>query len=295
MDFIESISGLIISAISLIVALIIGILQVKQGNRTEQFQRRQDERDEQRHNDEIYAEATRFIQKYNKYGHESEIYLLPLCIAAYQYNPTYPYRRRIYREFCSLPNDVQKSVLIRCNINIPCTRDINYFSSCLEKLQNDIKNYCPDDENLFYDNGKYLERALLNHGEKELPTIRCAIDIEEQKKLESPMMRGRKNTYYKDMDYKEHITNLLAYEHDKQPIKKLSQESTNLGIPLNDDEILICYLCCIIAEYVPYYLSENNSIYEQVGCPDDYSGTVYMEDIFLKSLNSIIIYSKYKF
>ena len=40
----------------------------------------------------IYSETTKFIQKYSSEGHDSEILLLPYCIAAYKYNLTYPYR-----------------------------------------------------------------------------------------------------------------------------------------------------------------------------------------------------------
>ena len=60
--------GLVIAVISLIVAIIIGRCQIKQNNRMAAFEKRQDERDEKRHNDEIYAETTRFIQKYSVCG-----------------------------------------------------------------------------------------------------------------------------------------------------------------------------------------------------------------------------------
>lgn len=89
---VATVVGLVIAVISLLVAVIIGGCQIKQSNRMEAFEKRQDERDEKRHNDEIYAETTRFIQKYSVGGNEAEIYLLSLCIAAYQYNPVYPYR-----------------------------------------------------------------------------------------------------------------------------------------------------------------------------------------------------------
>lgn len=282
--------GLVIAFISLLVAVIIGGCQIKQSNRMEAFEKRQDERDEKRHNDEIYAEVTRFIQKYSMGGHEAEIYLLPLCIAAYQYNPVYPYRREIYREFCGLPEDVQCSILARCNIDIPCSKSNHYFSECLNKLQIEIKEYCPDDKSLFYDGGKYLERALLHHGEKEIPDVQCAIDEEQRKLLDSHFGKISKSLSHKDMDYEKHITNLLAYEADKQPISRLANEPTSLGIPVEADEILICYLCCIIAEYVPCYLNKNQEIYENTGYICDYNGIRYMEDAFLTALHSITIY-----
>lgn len=282
--------GLVIAFISLLVAVIIGGCQIKQSNRMEAFEKRQDERDEKRRNDEIYAEVTRFIQKYSMGGHEAEIYLLPLCIAAYQYNPVYPYRREIYREFCGLTEDVQRSILARCNIDLPCSKSNHYFSECLNKLQIEIKEYCPDDKSLFYDGGKYLERALLHHGEKEIPDVQCAIDEEQRKLLDSPLGKISKSLSHKDMDYEKHITNLLAYEANKQPISRLANELTSLGIPVEADEILICYLCCIIAEYVPCYLNKNQEIYENTGYVCDYNGIRYMEDVFLTALHSITIY-----
>ncbi len=282
--------GLVIAVISLLVAVIIGGCQIKQSNRMEAFEKRQDERDEKRHNDEIYAEVTRFIQKYSVGGYEAEIYLLPLCIAAYRYNPVYPYRREIYREFCGLPENVQHSILARCNIDIPCNKSNHYFSECLNKLQIEIKEYCPDDKSLFYDGGKYLERALSHHGGKELPNVRCAIDNEQRKLLNSSVGKISKSLSHEDMDYETHITNLLAYEADKQPISRLVNEPTSLGIPVEADEILICYLCCVIAEYVPCYLNKNQEIYENTGYVSDYNGIRYMEDSFLNALHSITIY-----
>lgn len=140
---------LVISLISLAVAGILGIIQVKQSNRMEAFEKRQDARDEKRHNDMIYAEATRFIQEYSENGYEADMLLLPLCIAAYQFNPAYPYRREIYREFCGLSEDVQKVVLNRCHIDIPCYKDDQYYDLCLEKLRNEIESYCPKEKTYF--------------------------------------------------------------------------------------------------------------------------------------------------
>ena len=59
---------------------------------------------------------------------------------------------------------------------------------------------------------------------------------------------------------------------------------------MDSDEILICHLCCIIAEYVPCYLNKNQEIYENTGYVCDYSGIRYMEDAFLTALHSISIH-----
>lgn len=53
---VATVVGLVIAVISLLVAVIIGGCQIKQSNRMEAFEKRQDERDEKRHNDEIYAD-----------------------------------------------------------------------------------------------------------------------------------------------------------------------------------------------------------------------------------------------
>lgn len=189
-----------------------------------------------------------------------------------------------------MPEDVQKSILARCDIDIPCNKSNHYFSECLDKLEEEIKEYCPDDESLFYHGGKYLEWALLHHGENEVPNVQCAINNEQREQLESLIVKTSKSLSCKDMDYETHITNLLAYEADKQPISRLANEPTSLGIPVEADEILICYLCCIIAEYVPCYLNKNQKIYENTGYVCDYNGIRYMEDVFLTALHSITIH-----
>lgn len=148
----------------------------------------------------------------------------------------------------------------------------------------------PKGKDLFYEGGKYLKRALLHHGEKEVPDIRCAIDARERELLGGSNAKYSTYANSRDMDYKEHITNILTYEADKQPLTELLHEKTSLGVPSNDDEILICYLCCVIAENVPCYLNRKNTSYENVGVVCDYSGQQYMEDMFLKALHSITIY-----
>ena len=285
------IASLVVSLISLVVAFCIGRMQINQSNRISEFEKRQDARDEARHADAVYAEATRFIQKYNQGDHNAEIFLLPLCVAAYRYNPAHPYRREIYREFCGLREDIQHAILTRCHIDIPCHRDDDYFHICLKKLLIEIKEYCSDGEHLFNDDGKYLEGALSNHGRKAIPNIRCAIDSWQQEVLKQPLMKNSKSVSHNDMDYKKHVTNLLAHEAGQQPISRLAEEETSLGIPIMDsDEILISYLCCLIAEYVPSYLYKCQKTYDGTGNPEDYLGTRYMEDAFLMALHSITIY-----
>ena len=65
-------------------------------------------KDERRHQEKIESEALYFIQKYNA---NDEIQLLALCVIASKFNSAFPYRRQIYKDFCCLNTEVQKSIL----------------------------------------------------------------------------------------------------------------------------------------------------------------------------------------
>lgn len=278
---------LLVALISLLVAIILGICQMRQANRVEAFERRLEDRDEKRYKDLVYSQATQFIQKYSVGGQEAEIHLLSLCIAAYKYNLVYPYRREIYREFCGLTEDVRAAILQRCEIDIPCTRSDNYYVRCLRDLLEDIKIYCPEDRDIFYDGGKYLERGLLNHGPEPVTDIRCAVD--EWEDNVNKLYKRLGGTPSPDMSYKRHVLNVLDRANTKQPINALWLEDTSLGRPCDSDEILTCYLCCIIAQYVPSYLHRANEQYN-TGLLGDYVGVRYMEDEFLEALSNVTVY-----
>lgn len=270
--------SLVVAIIALVSTIVIAIAQYKQSKKI-------DERDEKRRKELIYSDAKRFILKYSASNHESDIYLLPLCIIAYKYNPIYPYNREIYREFCSLTEETQNHILERCKIDIPCFRANSFYEDMLKKLKNTIKINYPYDRDLYYDAGKYFERALYNHGNKIVPKIKCEIDQIRKNSIDNIPFFQKEDM----MEYKSHILNLLTYEKDKKPIERLMTEETSLGVPINGDEILISYLSCIIAKYVPIH-SYNETKFENTGYVDDYQGNLYMEDLFLDALFNIYIY-----
>lgn len=277
--------AIISAAISIIVAIIIAIIQYKQSQLMQHLTERQDARDEKRRNEYVYSEATKFILKYSSAGRLSEIYLLPLCVMAYKYNSIYPYRRGIYQEFCSLTEEIQNEILKREHLCIKSKKEKRFYQKLLNSLMNKIELIYPEDENIFYDGGKYFEHALIKSGRYKIPEITCKTDryflknknIFELMKKEIP----------KQMDYKDHITNLLSCEKKEKPINKLFHEKTSLGIPCSGDEILTSYLCCVIAEYVPTisYLNEQQEIFDG----DDFNGRLYMEDLFLMALYNIYV------
>lgn len=280
--------ALVVAILGIITAIIVGGGQIHLAKKMKDFEIRQDERDERRRHDLICSESIKFIQKYSTSGYESEILLLPLCIVAYKYNRIYPYRREIYREFCSMTEEVQNEILRRQNIDLTLNKVGNYYSRLLQNLRNIIKQKFPSDRDVFYDNGKYFERAIINHGSKEVPNIRCAIDVDKQAAYASPFCASICKE--SDMDYVDHITNLFAYHADEKPISSLWMEPTSMGSPDSADEILPSYLCCIIAEHAASY-SGHEPACENIGYVCDYNGVLYMEDIFLRALYELDIYS----
>ena len=231
---------------------------------------------------QIYAESTRFIQKYSKNSYESEIYLLPLCVAAYKYNPVYPYRREIYREFCTLTEEVQNKILKRCDITIKSKRSGNYYSDMLAQIIHTTETCYNEDAKgrYFYDNGKYFERALLHHGNDLVPdNLQCEIDEDEQIVRQSSVGVLLRDDNGK-MDFDKHLTNLFAYHKDEQPLTSLLRFFTQ------NDEIVASYICCRIAIVTAWY---NYTISEEIktGHDCDYNGQRYMEDLFLEALHTV--------
>lgn len=280
-----------LSAVGTLTALVVGIWQIRLARQMKNFEIRQDSRDKQHNEDIIFAEATRFIQKYSKSGHDSEIYLLPLCVAAYAYNPVYPYRRDMYREFCGLTEDIQNAILQRCELSVVSKRVSNFYDDMLERVIAAIHKGYPDDQNIFYDNGKYFERALLHHGESVVPDLRCPLDADELEARKHPMMQSLKRD--SDMSYESHITNLLAWHKDEKPIGTLFHDVTNMGSPASGDEIVTSYLCCSIAEYSASYVLDIPDDFNS-GYVCDFCGKWYMEDMFLQALYEIMIHTETK-
>lgn len=276
---------IIFTVINLTVAVVVGCSQIYIAKKVKDFEVKQDSRDEQRRNEQLYAEATKFIQKYNKNGHESEIYLISLCVAAYKYNPIYPYQREIYREFCSLTEDTQNEILKRLGIDIVSCKYDNYFSDMLKRIVKTTETYYNNDAQgrYFYEDGKYLKRALTNHGTEKVPDdLRCKLD-DETKEFLSSSVGALASNFHKDgmMDFKNYLTNLLAYHKNDNPLSSL------LGYFQQSDEIIASYICCLIAKYSAIYNHIETDNEENLGYDCDYNGDRFMEDVFLDTLNTV--------
>ena len=111
--------------VAIVVVLVASISQIYITKRAKDFETRRNARDEKRHNDEIYAEATRFIQKYSY---------------KYKYNHVYPYRREVYREFCGLPEDVQNEIIKRLDLYIRRYEPTEtYYTDILKRIMDAIQ------------------------------------------------------------------------------------------------------------------------------------------------------------
>lgn len=281
---ISEIVSLVCAVLSLCAAILIGVWQIRQNSRINKIEKT-------RYDNVLYSEATKFILKYSSPDHDSQIFLLPLCVIAYKYNPIYPYSREMYREFCTLQEELQSLILERCELRLKTGRCKAFFDTQIELLESVIKKNYPDDINIFYDRAKYFERALTTYGAQEEPHIECTVDKYQQILYEGnawPLQKPQR------MEYHEHITNLLLYEKTEQPISKLFEEPTSMGCPNKDDELLTSYLCCIIAKYATYYLYRNKEEAIDINCMRNFSDTYTMEDLFLEALLCIYCYGEYK-
>lgn len=290
------IASIVLAVVGLIVAIVLGVGQIYLAKSMNDFEIRQDARDEFRRKELVYAEATRFIQKYNNNNHKSEILLLPFCVSAYKYNNAYPYRRKIYREFCSLTEDIQNEILTRQGLTLHSCKVDDFYKQIFDKIESNNKSSYPNDKDVnslfFHEDGKYFYRALEHHGESLIPTdLRCEVDSYEEELRKSPYKMFCKEPA-DSMAFKDHLTNLLAYDKDGTPLSDLFPDFQK------SDEIVACYICCEIAKYTAIYHykapEKNEDIEINLGYADDYSGQLYMEDLFLDVLHTVENYNTQK-
>jgi len=295
-SFICSILGTVIAGISLAVSIIIFKSQRKLENSL-------NERDEKRYNSQIEADANKFIQKYNV---NDEIQLLALCVIAKKYDSTFPYRRQIYKDFCCLNDEVQREVLRKMDIDLRLMNleRKNFFEHCLDLLKEDLKKYYPDYQSFyddhFYDGAKYLYRSLENYKNEKVPELKVVYSngvLAEFKKYDDIV-----TDILARVDYKDYLKPLNELS-DKDKISYLFNINTDLGSALGGQEIVMDYLECLIAKYVPIYLYNHKPEYEEelekgnaienIGYYCDYfafKDDYYMEDLFLEALLTLNVY-----
>ena len=291
----------ICAVMSLAAAIIIARVQFKQAEQQQKDEKERDLKEERIRNANIESEVTKFLQKYNSSGFDedcSELCLLSLCVMASKYNEIFPYRRKIYRDFCALAPDVQKAILVRTKLNYDIKQEPKFFDKCVDAISDAVKRYSPNDRDWFYDNGKYLSYAIEFCGKDKVPSYMCKADEEVEKH------NARWNDNQTKMSFEDHIINLIKYSRKEKPIEQLLEEEiwetdeddktkiiSNIGKwTVHECDKAIAFLFCMIAMYLPLQFRKEclSTGREYI---DDYpKDDLYMEDLFLKALHTIYVY-----
>lgn len=272
---------LICAFISLLVTTIIGMKQYRQSKRMDEFERRQDERDERRHAEGNKAQAVEFISKYY-----SDRGLIPLCAVAAMHNDLFYYSREMYRNFCCLVPEVQNLILKYCDLDLRVRREDDLFVRCIAAVEAALRNRFPKDEPAFYDDGKYVLRSLDRYAGEKIPAVRIG-------HLPKCLDAFRPISDSRTPEYDLFIIEVLSRAFESQdasltPISCLKKaycfESSS--------EIEACRFASTVAFYAATYGSGDEVNDKDYGCPGGFDGERIetMEDLFL--LTVFQIYTK---
>lgn len=264
--------------ISLLVTAIIGMKQYCQSKRMEEFERRQDERDERRHAEGNKAQAVEFISR-----HYSDSGLIPLCAVAAMHNDLFYYSREMYRSFCCLTPEVQNLILEYCNLDLRVRKENDLFNRCIAAIENALRDRFPKDEPAFYDNGKYVLRSLNRYAGEKIPAVRIG-------HLPKCLDAFRPISDSRTPEYDLFIIEVLSRAFESQdasltPISCLEKaycfESSS--------EIEACRFATTVALYAATYGSGDEANDRDYGCPGGFDGERIetMEDLFLLAVFQI--------
>lgn len=264
--------------ISLLVTAIIGMKQYCQSKRMEEFERRQDERDERRHAEGNKAQAVEFISR-----HYSDRGLIPLCAVAAMHKDLFYYSREMYRSFCCLTPEVQNLILEYCNLDLRVRKENDLFNRCIAAIENALRDRFPKDEPAFYDNGKYVLRSLNRYAGEKIPAVRIG-------HLPKCLDAFRPISDSRTPEYDLFIIEVLSRAFESQdasltPISCLEKaycfESSS--------EIEACRFATTVALYAATYGSGDEANDRDYGCPGGFDGERIetMEDLFLLAVFQI--------
>ena len=247
--------------LTLVFMIVIGCAQICLAREMNLFSKRQDERDEKFRRDSVNAEVVSFIQKYNRKNFRSDIHLLPLCVMAYKYDPTYPYRRKIYRDFCSRTETVREQILARRGLTYDCKAEDMFYENIWSLIDKNRNVIWGDSGhfNYFYNRG-YFNNTLIRFGEELQP--------------------------FDNFEFVDEVEDLLLVSN--------SDDDIEFRRSALDDyfrkSVLIdaSYLCCLVSKYTAKYYGEFDN--ESSDLIDDYEGKLYMEDMFLDALFYVYFY-----
>lgn len=272
---------LICAFISLLVTTIIGMKQYRQSKRMDEFERRQDERDERRHAEGNKAQAVELISKYY-----SDRGLIPLCAVAAMHNDLFYYSREMYRNFCCLVPEVQNLILKYSDLDLRVRREDDLFVRCIAAVEAALRDRFPKDEPAFYDDGKYVLRSLDRYAGEKIPAVRIG-------NLPKCLDAYRPISDSRTPEYDLFIIEVLSRAFESQdasltPISCLEKAYCFESSP----EIEACRFASTVAFYAATYGSCDEANNRYYGCPGGFDGERIetMEDLFL--LTVFQIYTK---
>lgn len=269
---------LICAVISLLVTAIIGMKQYCQSKRMEEFERRQDERDERRHAEGNKAQAVEFISR-----HYSDRGLIPLCAVAAMHNDLFYYSREMYRSFCCLTPEVQNLILEYCNLDLRVRKENDLFNRCIAAVEAALHDRFPEDESVLYDDGKYVLRSLERYAGERLPAPR--VDLLPEC-LDSSFLPPDSCTPGYDYLIRKALSG--AFESRGEGCAPISYLKIKYQFQSSSD-IKACRFATTVAFYAATYGSGNESNDRDYGCPGGFDGERIetMEDLFLLAVFQI--------
>ena len=266
--------------VSLFVTGVIAGLQLRQSGRMEQFEHRQDERDERRHAEGVKSQAVSFVSKYY-----TDRGLIPLCVMAAMHNDLYYYSREMYREFCCMTLEAQNRVLEYCGLDLRVAEEKGLFRRCIKAVEEVLRTRFPGDESPFYDGGKYVLRSLEYYGEEKIPVERINY---RPSYMTGPLAANFDGT----SSYESCITDVLSEsfrgDGSEHPVSVLEHEYKFRGAPENE----ACQFATVLARYIAFYGGKDDDSDKEYGAPGEYAGETIdtMEDLFLLALFDIYIH-----
>ena len=250
----------------------------------EKFERRQDERDERRHEEEVKAKAISFIsQHYRNRG------LIPLCAIAAMHNDRFYYERSMYREFCCLTREVQNRILEYSNLDLRVKDEPELFERCIQALEEIIQSHFPNDNSVFYDNGKYVLRSLTFYGRKPIPRE----DIPPLQSDNGCNSWPNESLCIPNSTYEGHIWSVLreAFE-DRRISKPIALLQKECAFQSTSSEVNACKFATVLACQLEIIGGKDLDSHLSLGNPGAYDGETVdtMEDLFLETLFYIYIH-----
>ncbi len=274
----NTLAEFVCSVISLALAFAVAVVQYCQSRRMEEFERRQDERDERRHAEGNRTKAVEFISRYY-----SDRGLIPLCAVAAMHNDLFYYSREMYRNFCCLVPEVQNLILKYCNLDLRVRGEDDLFVRCITAVEATLRDRFPEDETVLYDDGKYVLRSLERYAGERLPAPR--VDLLPEC-LDFSFLPPDSCTPGYDYLIRKALSE--AFESRGEGCAPISYLKIKYQFQSSSD-IEACRFATTVTFYAATYGSGDEANDRDYGCPGGFDGERIetMEDLFLLAVFQI--------